>query len=281
MEIKVEKGQFRWKLLVFVFFVCTALIYPVAQYLYDKPPITAIIKNMSEFNKDIVIGVFCAILATIPVGICVFLQKTWPFLEKIRITLFILLCFVLMPQKFLWAIFSYFPGPFILLYPFFPIIIGLLFYRFILIPCHQRYGEVEEIVEYKILSVRSRIMLWVTYIALVSIAVILAFVLLIIALGPPSKVELSIQFTPLKYALFLAIPTQLFICMEEWSSRTKIINILIVELVFIGVGFIVSALCYFSDQYSLIITPSIVFAGGVLLRHIFIKSCFDALERKE
>ena len=48
MEIRVEKGQFMWKVLVFVFFVCTALIYPVADYLYDRLPVTDIIINMKK-----------------------------------------------------------------------------------------------------------------------------------------------------------------------------------------------------------------------------------------
>ncbi len=39
MEMKLEKGQFRWKVLVFVFFVCTTLIYPVADYLYGELPV--------------------------------------------------------------------------------------------------------------------------------------------------------------------------------------------------------------------------------------------------
>ncbi len=102
MEIKVEKGQFRWNLLLFMFFAGASLIHPIILCLDDVilQPLIEAVKSIAEENSGldtyaelIVPVVFVSTLVAIPVCVCVLLQKNWPLKVKFRVILIITIYF--------------------------------------------------------------------------------------------------------------------------------------------------------------------------------------------
>ena len=70
---------------------------------------------------------------------------------------------------------------------------------------------------------------------------------------------------------------------ESWSLRNKIINIIVIEVVFVSIGSVYGLDVYLAKHIPpvFLLLFGIPLTGVVLLRHIFIKSSLDALERKE
>ncbi len=87
---------------------------------------------------------------------------------------------------------------------------------------------------------------------------------------------------------FVALRAQILVWRQEsWSLRNKIINIVLIEVVFVSIGSMFGLTMYLVEYISPIFRLLlcgiffIPFTGCVLLRHIFIKSSLNALERKE
>ncbi len=266
-----EVVHFRWWLLVDVFFICISFVMPIVSLIiYDE------------------LGIFTGIIVAIPIAICIALQSNWSLKAKCISTLLVTVSFSFL--KYLYMI------------PIIPIVFGILIYRFLLLVCHQLYNEVEledGTMGYKEVSIRKEMMLFAAYFGITLNVIIFSAGVAIIIATPGSsssaledhrKLVSSIPTFPLFVSPFLAIPAQIMACLQKgWTRSTKIRNIVIIEIIFIAVGMIVMLLFYLASKpgfsrlfpLALLITPFVLWAGIALLRHIFIKSSLDALERKE
>ncbi len=289
MEIKVEKRQFRWNLLLFMFFTCTILIHPIIFCLDDVifQPLIDAVKSIAEENSGlntyaeiVVPTVFVILLAATPVCICVLLQKNWPLKVKLKAILIIIIYFevvrfMLQPFSRLYVFIVLFMllGPIAPLILFIPIILGVLIYYLILNKYHKEYDKIE----YKVISMQENTLLWTTYICL-GIATI-CVCLIEISYIPTERDILNPLYIVI--SLYISLPIQIVVLLQRsWTLFAKFINIILTDIVFLCIGLIVNVLLNI-DMFGLVVTPFAPLAGCVLLKHIFIKSSLDALERKE
>ncbi len=176
-----------------------------------------------------------------------------------------------------------------------PLALAIFYYDFILKPFHKKY---DTDIRYVIIpiSIRKHLLLRFTYIGLFLSMIVIYFYTVNITGIPFSEKDykgfymfMEFLLPLLFYTVLFAIPAQFLVLVQKgWSLGTKITNILVVEAVFLSVYTIIVFLSYciitispilYSNTGSFI--PFIVLAGGVLLRHIFMKSSMDALELEE
>ncbi len=65
MEIRVEKGQLKWKVLNRLFWGFVTLMFPVALYI-------------SPQSLHFIAFMMSGAIVSIPISVCIFLQKNWP-----------------------------------------------------------------------------------------------------------------------------------------------------------------------------------------------------------
>ncbi len=272
MEMKLEKGQLRWKLLVFMFSACTALIYPIIFFCLDNvKSITGEHSALDIFVESIVYGVPVSTLAVIPVCICVLLQKNWPLKVKLRAILIVTIYFEVLGFVILRFFTSFmfiliFKMPLII---FIPVIPGLLIYSLVLNKYHKEYDKIE----YKVISKQENMPLQKIYTCL-GIATICVCAI-------PSEVGYIFNPLSIVISLCISLPIQIVVLLQKgWTTLVKWRNIILIDIVFLSVGFIVNVL-FNIFLIGWWVIPFVLLAGCVLLKHIFIKSSLDALERKE
>ncbi len=200
-------------------------------------------------------------IVSIPISVCIFLQKNWPIDRRVQAALYTTICLIFA--------------------------VGLVFvpYYLFLLSNHRRYDNAEYTFVYI-----DRKLIWSTCIGLfIVLAMLAAF-----TIDPVTGIANSPKFEkfhifmillspPLKTSAFFALIVQILVCIQKsWSLSNKIINIVVIEVVFVSIGSIFGLTMYLAEYnpvgflllslYIIPFIPFITFTGCVLLRHIFIKS---------
>ncbi len=80
MEVKVEKGQFKWKVLNLLFWGFVALTFPTILFAFNF------------FIDNLPIFITGGVIASIFFNICIFLQKNWPIDRRVQAALYTTIC---------------------------------------------------------------------------------------------------------------------------------------------------------------------------------------------
>ncbi len=260
MKVRVEKGQFRWKLLNLVFWCFMGLSLPTFPFL---------LVSLSSFNffiANYTIFMIAGAIASIFINICIFLQKNWPIGRRVQSALYTTICLI------------------------FAAVLVFVPYYFFLLPNHRRYDNAEYTSVYI-----DRRLTWLTYVGLssaIAISPVITFASIPGIANSPNLEKFHIFMILLLpssiISAFFALIVQILVWRQErWSLRNKIINIIVIEVVFVSAGSMLVLATYFTKHipsvfllllFGIFFIP---FTGGTLLKHIFINSSLDAVEDKE
>ncbi len=222
--------------------------------------------NLMNVSNTLALVITLCFAVLVPIAIL--LQKEWTLFVKWRNTILTEIVFV--SVGFIVNILVNMPVPFpqIILVMHFTvpgtIVSGFLIYALILNKYHKKYDEIE----YKVISKQENMLLWTTYICF-GITIIAIFLI-------PNEIYYNLMNVSNPLALvitlcFAVLVPIAILLQKEWTLFVKFINIILTEIVFVSVSFIVNILVNM-DIFGQVLTPFAPLAGCVLLRYVFINS---------